>query len=185
MSHFLCLLQLFCPALVTSSNTIGKRTEKFWKPIEEKKIAGMMKVTSKNTANALPQEQNRINLHNLHYRNALHQAFLAMLSQQRNDASLVGGNNEARETDAKAEQDLNKSQDSSCNKRASSPGLEGESPSKRQKVPLTDWTSDKILDEAAETISPFSEWESVLNNWNPEEENLLSDPIKEQLVESQ
>lgn len=47
------------------------------------------------------------------------------------------------------------------------------SPSKKRKL-QNDILGD-ILDELALEVSDVSEWESVLNRWNPEKENILFD----------
>ena len=51
-------------------------------------------------------------------------------------------------------------------------------PTKRQRVALT----DDVLDQAADEVSEVSEWESVLANWNTEQENLHFSQLDSTLV---
>ena len=51
---------------------------------------------------------------------------------------------------------------------------------KRQCISL----SDEILDRVADEVSEVSEWEIILANWNPDQENLLFGVLDSSLVES-
>ncbi|KAI2490210.1 hypothetical protein MHU86_24368 [Fragilaria crotonensis] len=54
------------------------------------------------------------------------------------------------------------------------------SPSKKQRVTLT----DDVLDQVAGEVSEVSEWELILANWNTEQENLPFSLLDSTLVRS-
>ena len=54
-------------------------------------------------------------------------------------------------------------------------------PFKKQRIAIT----DAILDQAADEVCEVSNWERILENWNPEQENLPFSALDSAIVETE
>jgi hypothetical protein len=54
-------------------------------------------------------------------------------------------------------------------------------PFKKQRIA----TTDAILDQAADEVCEVSNWERILENWNPEQENLPFSSLDSEIVEAE